>query len=208
MRLSLGDRDAMKNHTLKKYHIVLASASPRRRFLLDGLGLTFEVQAPAVEESYPSHLTREQIPLFLAERKALAYPVTRLEKDVLVIAADTIVWLDGENLGKPEDHDTAVSMLQKLSGKKHEVITGVCLRTAKKMTSFFDVTAVYFKKLVDEDIEYYVSHYRPYDKAGAYGAQEWIGYVGITSVEGSYFNVMGLPVHRLYEELMQFQAFP
>jgi len=206
MRLSHGDRDGMKNHTLKKYHIILASASPRRRFLLDDLGLTFDVQVPEVEESYPSHLTREQIPLFLAERKALAYPATLLGEDVLVIAADTIVWLDGENLGKPEDHDAAVRMLRKLSGKRHEVITGVCLRSAKKMTSFFDVTAVYFKELPDEEIEYYVSRYRPYDKAGAYGAQEWIGYVGIARVEGSYFNVMGLPVQRLYEELMQFQT--
>jgi septum formation protein len=185
------------------YKIILASQSPRRQYLLKELGLEFEVRAKDVEEDFPDYLRRERIPLHLCEKKSDAF-AGELADDELLITADTIVWVDTDPLNKPKDHDDAVRMLKILSGRMHEVITAVCLRTTKKKHSFYVTTDVEFKQLSDEEIEYYITNYKPFDKAGAYGAQEWIGYIGIKNMHGSYFNVMGLPVKELYEELQKF----
>ena len=186
---------------LKEYHIILASNSPRRRELLAGLGLDFEVRTlPGIDESYPDSLEGSHIPLYIARKKAEAYR-TYLHKDELMITADTIVWLDRRVLGKPRDEAEAVQMLRDMSGRTHEVYTGVCLTTSARQRSFTVGTRVRFAQLSDEEIQYYVSHFHPLDKAGAYGVQEWIGYVGIEYIEGSYYNVMGLPMQRLYQEL-------
>lgn len=185
------------------YNIILASQSPRRQQLLKDLGLSFEVKKADVDEEFPPRLRREEIPVFLSEKKSDA--MTGLLSDgQLLVTADTIVWVDNQVLNKPADHEDAVRMLKILSGKMHEVITGVTLRTAEKKHSFYVVTDVTFKELSDEEIEYYVKNYKPFDKAGAYGVQEWIGYIGIDSIHGSYYNVMGLPVKELYEELSKF----
>ena len=200
--------------------IILASNSPRRRELLSGLGLDFEVRTmQGLDESYPDGLPMEEIPQYISRKKAAAYT---LGADELLITADTIVYLDGEVLGKPADEAEAREMLQKLSGKTHQVVTGVTLtflneelRIKKQGStaegkvneesliqhSFACVSQVTFARLSEEEIDYYVTHYHPLDKAGAYGIQEWIGYIGVTSIEGSYFNVMGLPVQRLYSEM-------
>ena len=186
---------------LKDYHIILASNSPRRRELLAGLGLHFEVRVlPDIAESYPEELPVEQIAEYIAREKADAYRRT-MNEDELVITADTIVVADGEVMGKPHDAADAHRMLMKLSNRTHQVITGVCLTTGKAQRAFSVSTDVTFKRLSQEEVDYYIEHYRPYDKAGAYGVQEWIGYVGVTGLRGSYFNVMGLPVQRIYEEL-------
>lgn len=188
---------------LKNYHIILASNSPRRRELLGGLGLDFEVRTlPGVDESYPDTLEGSQIPLYIAREKAEAYRGL-LRENELMITADTIVWLDGRVLGKPRDEAEAVQMLRDMAGRTHEVYTGVCLTTPARQRSFSAGTRVRFAPLSDEEIDYYVSRFHPLDKAGAYGVQEWIGYVGVEHIEGSYFNVMGLPVQRLYQELKQ-----
>ena len=179
--------------------IILASNSPRRKELLAGLGFEYEVRTlTGLEESYPDGLSMEEIPQYISRKKAAAYT---LGADELLITADTIVWLDGEVLGKPADEEEARQMLHKLSGKTHQVVTGVTLKTLLNLHSFASVSQVTFAQLSDEEINYYVSHYRPMDKAGAYGIQEWIGYIGVTSIQGSYFNVMGLPVQRLYTEM-------
>lgn len=186
---------------LKEYHIILASNSPRRRELLAGLGLDFEVRTlPGIDESYPDSLEGSHIPLYIARKKAEAYR-TYLHKDELMITADTIVWLDRRVLGKPRDEAEAVQMLRDMSGRTHEVYTGVCLTSSARQRSFTVGTRVRFAQLCDEEIQYYVSHFHPLDKAGAYGVQEWIGYVGVEYIEGSYYNVMGLPMQRLYQEL-------
>ncbi len=185
------------------YHFVLASKSPRRHELLSGLGLDFEIRTRNTDESFGTELANEEIALFLAEVKAHAMRDT-LKKDELIITADTIVCLGDKVLNKPSDADEAHAMLRTLSGKMHKVFTGVCLMTAEKQQLFFDETRVFFRHLKDDEISYYVENYRPYDKAGSYGAQEWMGYVGVERIEGSYFNVMGLPVHKLYAELMAF----
>ncbi len=186
---------------LKKYKIKLASNSPRRRELLAGLGLDFEVKLlPGIDESYPERLPGEEIPVYIARKKAEAYR-RDIGPDELIITADTIVYIDGQVLGKPADAEEARRMLRQLSGRTHQVITGVCLTTADRQKAFSAVTDVTFDTLGDEEIDYYIEHYRPYDKAGAYGVQEWIGFVGVSRLEGSYFNVMGLPVQRLYREL-------
>lgn len=186
---------------LKEYHIILASNSPRRRELLAGLGLDFEVRTlPGIDESYPDSLEGSHIPLYIARKKAEAYR-TYLHKDELMITADTIVWLDRRVLGKPRDEAEAVQMLRDMSGRMHEVYTGVCLTTSARQRSFTVGTRVRFAQLSDEEIQYYISHFHPLDKAGAYGVQEWIGYVGVEYIEGSYYNVMGLPMQRLYQEL-------
>lgn len=186
---------------LKEYHIILASNSPRRRELLAGLGLDFEVRTlPGIDESYPDSLEGSHIPLYIARKKAEAYR-TYLHKDELMITADTIVWLDRRVLGKPRDEAEAVQMLRDMSGRTHEVYTGVCLTTSARQRSFTVGTRVRFAQLSDEEIQYYISHFHPLDKAGAYGVQEWIGYVGVEYIEGSYYNVMGLPMQRLYQEL-------
>jgi len=179
--------------------IILASNSPRRRELLSGLGLDYEVRTvQGLDESYPDGLSMEEIPQYISRKKAAAY---RLQPDELLITADTIVYLDGEVLGKPADEEEARQMLRKLSGKTHQVVTGVTLTTTIMQHSFASVSQVTFAQLSEGEIDYYVTHYHPLDKAGAYGIQEWIGYIGVTSIQGSYFNVMGLPVQRLYTEM-------
>lgn len=186
---------------LKKYRIILASNSPRRKDLLSGLNLEYEVKIlPGIDETYPASLKGEEIPLFIARKKAEAYRDSIQEKE-LIITADTIVYTDGEVLGKPKDEADARRMLHLLSGRSHQVITGVCLTTRTSQRSFASVTEVTFDALSDEEIDFYIAHYRPMDKAGAYGIQEWIGFVGVSKLNGSYFNVMGLPVQRLYREL-------
>ena len=189
---------------LEKYHIILASNSPRRRELLGGLGISFEVKVlPDIEENYPEGLSVAQIAEYIAKEKADAYRKMMAPND-LIITADTIVVADDEVMGKPVDADDAQRMLRKLSGKAHQVITGVCLMITDRQRVFSVTTDVTFKQLTDEEIDYYVNTYRPFDKAGAYGIQEWIGYVGVTGLNGSYFNVMGLPVQRIYQELAAF----
>lgn len=183
------------------YHIILASNSPRRRELLSGLGLDYEVRTlPGIDESYPDTLQGEEIPVYISSKKASAY-LDALKDNELLITADTIVWLDGRVLGKPADEDEARQMLCDLSGKTHQVITGVTLATTTFQKSFASVSQVTFASLTEEEISYYVTHYHPMDKAGSYGVQEWIGFIGVERIEGSYFNVMGLPVQRLYNEL-------
>ena len=179
--------------------IILASNSPRRRELLAGLGFEFEVRTlKGLDESYPEGLPMEEIPQYISRKKAAAYA---LEPDELLIKADTIVWLDGEVLGKPSDEADAARMLRKLSGRTHQVVTGVTLSRGGSSVSFSSVSQVTFTALTEEEIDHYVTRFRPLDKAGAYGIQEWIGYIGVTRIEGSYFNVMGLPVQRLYSEM-------
>ena len=185
------------------YHIILASNSPRRRELLSGLGLDYEVRTlPGIDESYPDTLSGEEIPVYISSKKASAY-LDALKENELLITADTLVWLDGRVLGKPSDEEEARQMLRDLSGKTHQVITGVTLATTSFQKSFASVSQVTFATLTEEEINYYVTHYHPMDKAGSYGVQEWIGFIGVERIEGSYFNVMGLPVQRLYRELKE-----
>ena len=189
---------------LKNYHIILASNSPRRRELLGGLGLPFEVKVlPDIEESYPNDLTVSQIAEFISTEKAAAYRELMADND-LIITADTVVIVGDEVMGKPVDAADARRMLKKLSGVTHQVTTGVSLTTKTNQRHFSVTTGVTFKQLTDEEINHYIEVYKPYDKAGAYGIQEWIGYVGVTCLHGSYFNVMGLPVQRIYNELATF----
>lgn len=188
--------------TLEKYKIILASKSPRRQYLLKELGLNFECRTKETDETFPEHLSKQEIPLFLANKKAEDFK-NELKQGELLITADTIVWINGKVLNKPCDEKEATEMLKMLSGKMHEVYTGVCLTTITKSKSFFSLTKVFFKTLTEEEISYYVKNYKPFDKAGAYGAQEWIGYIGIEKIEGSYFNVMGLPLKELYEQLAE-----
>lgn len=181
--------------------IILASKSPRRRELLAGLDLDFEVKViPGIAENYPDCLPSERIPQYIAAEKAEAYKGS-IAPDEVLITADTVVILNDEIMGKPKDDAQAREMLHKLSGKTHQVTTGVCLTTVSSQKQFHVTSHVTFKLLSDNEIDYYVSHYHPLDKAGAYGIQEWIGYVGVTRLEGSFFNVMGLPVQRIWEEL-------
>lgn len=188
----------------KNYNIILSSNSPRRKELLAGLDLDFEVHViKDINESYPSDMPVMEIAGYIAKEKAEAYK-SELTADNLVITADTVVVIDNKVLGKPKDLDDARAMLRTLSGHTHHVVTGVCLTTKDKQRMFSVVTDVTFKNLSDDEINYYVDHYKPLDKAGAYGIQEWIGYIGVTSIKGSYFNVMGLPVQRIYEELRNF----
>lgn len=179
--------------------LILSSNSPRRKELLAGLDIPFEVRViKGIDESFPNDLPTDEIAEFVSKKKAAAYAVA---EDEIVITADTIVVLDGEVLGKPRDLDDATAMLRRLSGRTHRVITGVTLKNQVKQTSFSVVSEVTFKSLSDDEISYYVHHYQPFDKAGAYGIQEWIGYIGVTSLSGSYFNVMGFPVQRIYDVL-------
>lgn len=200
----MGDERKSIRVVMRDYHIILASNSPRRRELLSGLDLEYEVKVlPDIEEGYPEGLSMEEIPRYIAAEKAAAYKDIIADND-LIITADTVVVLGDEVLGKPTDLDDARRMLRELSGKTHQVITGVYLMTKEKERGFSVVTDVTFKELSDEEIDYYVEKYRPLDKAGAYGIQEWIGYIGVTGLNGSYFNVMGLPVQRIYNELLLF----
>ena len=186
---------------LKKYQIILASNSPRRKELMSGLGVDYVVKIlPDVDESYPDSLQGGDIPEFIACKKAGAYR-SILQPGELLITADTIVWLDGKVLGKPQGREGAVKMLRALSGKKHQVFTGVCLTTTEWQKSFTAASDVLFDELSDEEIAYYVDRYQPMDKAGAYGVQEWIGYIGVHSISGSFYNIMGLPIQKLYKVL-------
>ena len=185
------------------YHFILASKSPRRQQLLHSLGIDFQVQTREIDETFPPELTLEKIPVYLAQRKAQPF-LEELKDNDLLITADTIVWFKGEVLGKPAGEQEAIDMLHKLSGNEHKVISGVCLSSPRKQKSFFSVSNVQFKNLTPEEIHYYISVFRPMDKAGAYGIQEWIGFIGITHIEGSFYNVMGLPVQKLYQEIIEF----
>lgn len=185
------------------YKIVLASASPRRQELLRSLGFQFSVEPSHADESFPNHLVKQDIPLYLAEKKANAFTRPLMDQELL-ITSDTIVWCGNKIYNKPNDFNDAKKMLQDLSGKMHQVYTAVCLRSTKKTVLFHDESKVYFKKFKDEEIEYYLLTHKPYDKAGAYGVQDWLGYTGIEKIEGSFYTVMGLPVKPLYEHLLQF----
>ena len=188
---------------LKKYKVILASNSPRRKELLAGLGVDYEVRTlPDVDESYPETLQGADIPLYIAKEKADAY-VAMMQPGELMITADTIVWLDGKVLGKPRDREDALQMLRTMSGRTHEVFTGVCITTSDWQRSFTAQTEVRFATLSEEEIAYYVDNFQPMDKAGAYGVQEWIGFIGVENISGSYYNIMGLPVQKLYRELLK-----
>ncbi len=191
------------NWLLDGKRLILASNSPRRKELLAGLGLEFEVRVmKGIDESYPDDLVGEDIPKYISMQKAKAY-IPTLAPDEVLITSDTIVYVDGKVLGKPRDAADAHDMLRLLSGRTHEVITGVTIvESGREPRCFATTTLVTFKQLTDDEINYYITNYRPFDKAGAYGIQEWIGYIGVTSIEGSYFNVMGLPVQRVYESLI------
>ena len=183
---------------LKGKELILASASPRRKWLMDELGVSFSVQPKNVEEIYPDNLKREEIPLFLSKLKADAFSEEELEGKI-VLTADTIVWLNDRELQKPVDLNDAKRMIRQLSGNTHEVYTAITLRTSQKTISDFDRTEVHFRELTEDEIDFYVQKYKPLDKAGAYGIQEWIGYIGIDRIDGCYFNVMGLPLRKVYE---------
>ena len=185
------------------FNIILGSSSPRRNELLKSLGFDFVINPSNSDEDYPLNLKGHEIPVFLAKKKASSFNGVLTETDLL-ITADTIVWCEGEIFNKPINFEEGKLMLQTLSGKMHEVFTAVCLKSANKQIIFYDATKVYFKKFTNEEIEYYLNKYKPFDKAGSYGVQEWIGYIGIEKIEGSFYNVMGLPVKKLHEELMKF----
>ncbi len=186
-----------------KYNYILASKSPRRQQLLHALGIDFQIQTKEVEEIFPEGLLPAQIPVYLAELKARTF-INDLKSCDLLITADTIVFLENKVIGKPENQKDAQNLLRMLSGREHQVISGVCLTSVNKQKSFHATTNVQFKHLSEEEINYYINSFRPYDKAGAYGIQEWIGYIGISHIEGSFYNVMGLPIQKLYEEIMVF----
>jgi MAF protein len=192
-------------NNLKKYNIILGSNSPRRRTLLAGLDVSFEVKAmPDIDESYPAEMPPQDVPLYIAENKAAAYDSLLKENDLLITADTVVILSSGEILGKPKDKEDATKMLKQLSGCEHRVITGVCIISKEKSTKFAVTSSVNFAKLTDDEIAYYLEKYSPYDKAGSYGIQEWIGYVGVECINGSFYNVMGLPVQRLYNELKTF----
>ena len=192
----------MLNEKFKNHRIILASGSPRRQQFLKELDVNFEIQLKDIEEIYPEHLQAEEITNFLAKLKASAFALDLDDNDIL-ITSDTIVWLNNKALGKPKDYDDAFEMLTEMSGTTHKVITSVCLKTTDKEIIFYEETLVTFTKLSSDEIKYYLNNYKPFDKAGSYGIQEWIGLVAIEKIEGSYANVVGLPTHRLYEELMK-----
>ncbi|MBC5620714.1 MULTISPECIES: Maf family nucleotide pyrophosphatase [Butyricimonas] len=191
-------------HSIKNYKLVLASASPRRQQLMKDAGFTFEVRLKDVEEKYPDGLALEKVPEYLSRVKAEAFR-DELKPDEVLVTADTVVCIHDKILGKPTGREDAIRMLQELSGARHLVVTGVSVTTCTKQLSFSSFTNVFFKALSIEEIEYYVDTYKPFDKAGAYGIQEWIGYIGIERIEGSFYNVMGLPVQKLYETLRMLQ---
>jgi septum formation protein len=194
----------MINKRFQAKNLILASESPRRQYLMKELGLDFQILVPNVKEHYPDHLTPVQIAVYLAELKSDNFNASHFPENTILITADTIVSIDNQILGKPQNQQEAICMLQKLSGCKHDVITAVCLRSRNRKRTFHVLSSVYFKELSLEEIVYYVENFRPFDKAGSYGVQEWIGYIGISRIEGSFFNIMGLPVKELYEELSLF----
>ncbi|WP_418604409.1 Maf-like protein [Hwangdonia sp.] len=190
----------MLNQKLKNHHIILASASPRRQAFFKGLGLDFEIRLKPIKEEYPPRLTHFEISNYLAQLKALPFKKELKPNDIL-ITSDTIVWHNNEALGKPRNEDEAFSILKALSNATHEVITSVCFTSLNYEKTIHNITKVSFKNLTDNEILYYIKNYKPFDKAGAYGIQDWIGQIGVTKIEGSYFNVMGLPVHAVYKTL-------
>ncbi|MFT7330870.1 MAG: septum formation protein [Roseivirga sp.] len=192
----------MLSTKLKDYSIILASGSPRRQQFLKDLGIDYTIKLREVEEIYPSTLKGVEITDYLAELKSSSFD--NLKKNEILITSDTIVWLENKAIGKPKDRKDAINILKSISGKKHEVMTSICLKTRDSIKIVNDTTQVYFKILTQEEIEYYLDTFEPYDKAGAYGIQDWIGYIGVEKIEGSFFNVMGLPVHKLYTELLKF----
>jgi septum formation protein len=189
---------------LDKFEIILASKSPRRQQLLNDLGIRFKIITREVDETFPDHLKKEEIALHLALKKANAFEEVLSTDHILVITADTIVCLGEQMIGKPKDYTDAVKILKTLSGKMHEVFTGVCISSRKKKELFSVRSEVYFKPFSDGEIHFYLEHYKPFDKAGAYGVQDWIGLIGIERINGSYHNVMGLPVKEVYEHLLNF----
>ena len=189
---------------LKKYNIVLASKSPRRQELLKGIGIDFSILTKEVDENYPTRLPLIDVAPFLSLKKAKAFDEAELPENYMVITADTVVIVENEILGKPKDRDDAVRMMLLLSGKVHKVVTGVTVHTAEKTKTFSVISKVTFESLDNQEISYYIDNFKPYDKAGAYGVQEWIGYIGVSNVEGSYYNVMGLPTQKLYKVLKEF----
>jgi len=189
---------------IEDYKIILASQSPRRHYLLKEIGLEFEIkQKEFVDESYPNNLVKDEIPLYIAQKKAKVFEGDINENEI-IITADTIVWLNDKILQKPKDQEDAIRILQELSGNCHQVYTGVCFKSKDQEFAFTACTDVYFKKLTYAEIDYYIKHFQPMDKAGAYGIQEWIGYIGVEKINGSFFNVMGLPIQKLYTELDDF----
>lgn len=196
----------MKQEILRHYNLLLGSKSPRRQDLLKALGLHYTLVDIDVEEVYPTHLQGVDIARYLCELKAEAFESELLTEDSILVTADTIVWLEGKYIGKPSGKNEAIAMLSKLSGKQHSVFSGICLKSSKRKVVFHAHTFVKFRELAMDEIEFYVNHYKPYDKAGSYGIQDWIGYIGITGIEGCYYNVMGFPVELFYEELTKFIA--
>lgn len=195
----------MLSTKLKNYKIILASGSPRRQQFFKDLAIDFEIRLKDIAEVYPDALQGVEITNYLAELKAAAF-VGKLKEDELLVTSDTIVWLNNSALGKPKDYEDAFQILRSLSNQTHEVITSVCFKTTLKTDTIYDVTKVTFNPLSDEDIRYYLDHYKPFDKAGAYGIQEWIGLVGISKIEGSYTNVVGLPTEKVYQYLSNFEV--
>ncbi len=192
----------MLHKKLSKYNIILASGSPRRQQFFKDLDIPFCIRLKEVKETYPKELKGSEITDFLADLKSKPFDCSLAENDLL-ITSDTIVWLENKAIGKPKDAEDSFKILQKLSGKKHQVITSVSIKSKNFQKIINDTTDVYFKELTDEEINYYIKNYYTFDKAGGYGIQEWIGFIGIEKIEGSYFNVMGLPINKLYKELMQ-----
>lgn len=188
---------------LKGYKLVLASQSPRRRELLKGLDVEFSTCSVDADESFPADLKGADAVQYICKAKANAYKPL-LDNNTIAITADTVVILDDKIIGKPKSYEEAFSMIRSLSGRVHEVITAVCIFSREKESCFYSSTEVHFSEITDEEIKYYIDKYKPFDKAGSYGVQEWIGYIGIEKIVGSYFNVMGLPVKRLYDELKEF----
>lgn len=191
-------------YSIKNYKLILASASPRRQQLMKDAGFTFEVRLKKIAEDYPKDIPIEKVPEYLSKVKAEAFQ-EELKPDEVLVTADTVVCIHDKILGKPANRAEAIRMLQELSGNRHLVVTGVSVTTCTKQLSFSALTNVFFKTLSTEEVEYYVDVYKPFDKAGAYGIQEWIGYIGIERIEGSFYNVMGLPVQKLYETLRMLQ---
>jgi septum formation protein len=194
----------MKQEILQHYNLLLGSKSPRRQELLKALGLHYSLVEIEVDEVYPAHLQGADIARYLCELKADVYDAALIASDSILVTADTIVWLDGNYIGKPSGKEEAIEMLKKISGKQHSVYTGICLRSQSRKTVFHAHTLVKFRELTQDEIEFYIAHHKPYDKAGSYGIQDWIGYIGITGIEGCYYNVMGFPVQMFYSELEKF----
>jgi septum formation protein len=192
----------MLHKLIEKFDIILASGSPRRQQFLKDLHIPHRIQLFEVEEIYPKELKREEIPIYLSQLKATPFD-SILKENELVITSDTIVWSNEQALGKPKDAVEAFTTLRKLSGTMHEVITAVCIKSTKKETIIHDTTKVYFSDLTDSEINYYIENFKPYDKAGSYGIQEWIGYIGVEKIEGNYSNVMGLPLQKMYQVLKE-----